>query len=46
MADAHQKNHDYHIIAPSPWPILATPPKAIRNAPNEANIGHGLGAMM
>jgi len=24
MADAHQKNHDYHIIAPSPWPILAS----------------------
>ena len=23
MADAHQKNHDYHIIDPSPWPILA-----------------------
>ncbi|MCP4314680.1 MAG: cytochrome c oxidase subunit 3 [Hyphomicrobiales bacterium] len=20
MADAHQKNHDYHIIDPSPWP--------------------------
>ena len=24
MADAHQKNHDYHIIDPSPWPILAS----------------------
>jgi len=23
MADAHQKNHDYHIIDPSPWPLLA-----------------------
>jgi len=23
MADAHQKNHDYHIIDPSPWPFLA-----------------------
>jgi cytochrome c oxidase subunit 3 len=23
MADAHQKNHDYHIIDPSPWPVLA-----------------------
>jgi len=24
MADAHQKNHDYHIIAPSSWPLLAS----------------------
>jgi cytochrome c oxidase subunit 3 len=24
MADAHQKNHDYHIIDPSPWPILSS----------------------
>ena len=23
MASAHQKNHDYHIIDPSPWPILS-----------------------
>ena len=23
MAQAHQKNHDYHIIDPSPWPVLA-----------------------
>lgn len=23
MADTHQKNHDYHIIDPSPWPFLA-----------------------
>ena len=22
MADAHTKNHDYHIIDPSPWPVL------------------------
>ncbi len=22
MADAHAKNHDYHIIDPSPWPAL------------------------
>jgi cytochrome c oxidase subunit 3 len=21
MAEAHQKNHDYHIIDPSPWPV-------------------------
>ncbi|MEM9105876.1 MAG: cytochrome c oxidase subunit 3 [Pseudomonadota bacterium] len=21
MADAHQKNHDYHILDPSPWPL-------------------------
>ena len=19
---AHEKNHDYHILAPSPWPLL------------------------
>ena len=24
MADAHQKKHDYHIIDPSPWPLLAS----------------------
>ena len=24
MADTHQKNHDYHIIDPSPWPLLAS----------------------
>jgi cytochrome c oxidase subunit 3 len=22
MADAHTKNHDYHIIDPSPWPLI------------------------
>nr|WP_321526516.1 cytochrome c oxidase subunit 3 [uncultured Cohaesibacter sp.] len=24
MAEAHGKNHDYHIIDPSPWPIIAS----------------------
>lgn len=24
MANAHQKNHDYHIIDPSPWPLLSS----------------------
>ncbi|MFC0245159.1 cytochrome c oxidase subunit 3 [Falsochrobactrum ovis] len=24
MADVHQKNHDYHIIDPSPWPIIGS----------------------
>jgi cytochrome c oxidase subunit III len=25
MADAHAKpNHDYHLVAPSPWPLLAS----------------------
>jgi len=24
MADAHTKHHDYHIIDPSPWPILGS----------------------
>lgn len=24
MADAHTKNHDYHIIDPSPWPLVAS----------------------
>ncbi|MQU81852.1 cytochrome c oxidase subunit 3, partial [Sinorhizobium meliloti] len=24
MAGAHQKQHDYHIIDPSPWPLLAS----------------------
>ena len=22
MADAHAKNHDYHILNPSPWPLI------------------------
>ncbi|MCP4088190.1 MAG: cytochrome c oxidase subunit 3 [Gammaproteobacteria bacterium] len=22
MADAHVKNHDYHIVDPSPWPLI------------------------
>ncbi|WP_136660367.1 cytochrome c oxidase subunit 3 [Nitratireductor sp. XY-223] len=24
MADAHQKQHDYHIIDPSPWPFIGS----------------------
>ena len=24
MADAHTKHHDYHIIDPSPWPVLGS----------------------
>ncbi|MDD7911297.1 cytochrome c oxidase subunit 3 [Pseudovibrio exalbescens] len=24
MAEAHSKNHDYHIIDPSPWPFIAS----------------------
>ena len=23
MADAHAKHHDYHLVDPSPWPVLA-----------------------
>ena len=23
MADAHAKNHDYHILPPSPWPFIS-----------------------
>jgi cytochrome c oxidase subunit 3 len=23
MADAHAKHHDYHLVDPSPWPIIA-----------------------
>src|SRR6202163_4009467 len=22
MADAHAKHHDYHLVDPSPWPII------------------------
>ena len=22
MSDAHAKNHDYHLVDPSPWPIV------------------------
>ena len=22
MAEAHAKNHDYHILEPSPWPLI------------------------
>jgi cytochrome c oxidase subunit 3 len=24
MADSHAKNHDYHLVDPSPWPALAS----------------------
>ncbi|MDJ0930268.1 cytochrome c oxidase subunit 3 [Breoghania sp.] len=24
MAEAHTKNHDYHLVEPSPWPFLAS----------------------
>lgn len=24
MADAHAKNHDYHLVNPSPWPIVGS----------------------
>jgi cytochrome c oxidase subunit 3 len=24
MADAHHKEHDYHLLDPSPWPLLAS----------------------
>jgi cytochrome c oxidase subunit III len=24
VADSHQKHHDYHIIDPSPWPLLSS----------------------
>ena len=22
MAEAHTKHHDYHLVDPSPWPII------------------------
>jgi cytochrome c oxidase subunit 3 len=24
MADAHAKQHDYHLVDPSPWPVVAS----------------------
>ncbi len=24
MAEAHTKNHDYHLVDPSPWPFIAS----------------------
>ncbi len=24
MSDSHAKNHDYHLVDPSPWPVLAS----------------------
>ena len=24
MADSHAKHHDYHLVDPSPWPLLAS----------------------
>ena len=24
MADAHARNHDYHIVDPSPWPFVGS----------------------
>ena len=24
MADAHAKHHDYHLVDPSPWPVVGS----------------------
>jgi len=24
MADAHAKHHDYHLVDPSPWPVIGS----------------------
>lgn len=24
MADTHAVNHDYHLVAPSPWPLVGS----------------------
>ena len=24
MADSHSKNHDYHLVDPSPWPLVGS----------------------
>ena len=24
MADSHAKNHDYHLVDPSPWPLTGS----------------------
>ena len=24
MAEAHGKQHDYHLVDPSPWPLVAS----------------------
>ena len=24
MADTHAKNHDYHLVDPSPWPFVGS----------------------
>ena len=24
MADSHAKNHDYHLVDPSPWPFVGS----------------------
>jgi cytochrome c oxidase subunit 3 len=24
MADSHAKNHDYHLVDPSPWPVVSS----------------------
>ena len=28
MADAHAKNHDYHLVDPSPWPFVGAVTRA------------------
>ncbi len=38
MAGAHTKNHDYHLVDPSPWPIVGAGSATIMA------IGHGLGS--
>ena len=24
MADSHAKHHDYHLVDPSPWPLISS----------------------
>ncbi len=24
MAEAHAKHHDYHLVNPSPWPVVGS----------------------
>ena len=39
MADAHAKHHDYHLVDPSPWPIVGSVAAfAIKRRPQRAAV--------
>ncbi len=42
MAEAHTKHHDYHLVDPSPWPVIG----ALSDEARKANVGSMSDGMM